>query len=174
MKRICAKCGNEITKTLNFCNMCGAKMPENLIEFQAYSFEYNVAEIKILNIIKKELEEKHPEYKYSIAKTCESYSTLFFNDLGMIRLEKLLMAIDIWFRLTDETRDKYRNTKKFHWYNEDDEFWGICTRETDLSIFDEFIEDVVKNYAEIERITEENRIKREEKEKRKREKEEGK
>ena len=149
MKHICMKCNNEIKDNINFCNKCGAEMPLNKIDFEAYSFEYNPVEIKILNIIKKGLEDKHPEYKYSIAKTCESYSTLLFDDLGMIRLEKLLNAIDIWFRLTDETKEKYKDSKKFHYYDINNQFWGICTRDTDLSIFDEFIEDTITNYKRI-------------------------
>ena len=151
---LCKKCGNEVERDMKFCSKCGYGLMNNTKLISGwYEKIDNPAERRILYILKRELEEKYPNNTFKVDKTCESYTTLFMNDIGIIRLEKLLTAIDIWFRLTPETKEKYRFTNKFHWYNETDQFWGIYTRETDLSVFDEFIEDAVKNELHCEEIT---------------------
>ena len=112
----------------------------------------NEDEIQILNILKKELELRHPEYNYTTATTCDSYSTLFIDGLGMYRLAKMFKGYEIKFRLTKETKEKHKDESRFKFYNIFDEFWGICFDNVDFTQFDEFIEDTIINYKHLKEL----------------------
>ena len=146
---LCPKCKKEVYRFKGVCQTCNEDITQTGIVFSNYSFDINAIEIMGLYAIKKRLEKLHPEYEYTIEKTCKSYTTLCFNGLGMIRFEHLSSSNELYFRLSEEMKEKHIEDNKIDKYTKNDGFWGIIFEDNNLSRFNDFIEDTINYYKRL-------------------------
>ena len=146
---LCGKCGKKAEDNDKFCRKCGALLMIDSIVLNVGTptFE-NKMEHNILNVIVDDLKPLYPEETFRIEKTCESYTTLFFDEYALCRLEwsayhtiKILMCGKVM-------HEKYKDNPLFTFndYNKPTAtFFMSFIKSNDLDIYHDILVEACDN-----------------------------
>ena len=147
-KTLCTKCGAEAKETDKWCRQCGANLFFNSISIKSgiHKFE-NTVEMNILKIIMKDLQPLFPDETFRIEKTCESYTTLFFDEHALCRLEYGSYHT-IQIIMPNKMSEKYVNNPLFtfnNYHKPTQAFFMSYLTDNDLSKYNDILIEACNN-----------------------------